>query len=716
MAIQIRARIPGVSGRGFSGGGPVQASPNAFGAQSANAQMELGAQMARTGAQIAGVLEKRNLERVSTGMLEQENKLREAYRNFDSQYRSEKQGKNALSATDDYRNFLDSTIPQFRSTISDPRVMADFERRVAAFRSGVMDHAASYQLAEENRWKTDTLSARGTETFAMAADPNVADDVKFASFEDYQKLTAALFPGVKEGKLAADQETFRQEMGKSYLARFAAAMQQDAGKALALADDAISIRPTIRRGGGEGGDTAEPRGIRNNNPGNIRISGRNAWQGAVPGDDTEFVTFATPEHGIRAMGRLLTNYDAQGVNTVEDIISRWAPRKENDTAAYVKRVAGELGVSPTEPLNVRDAETLTKLTRAIISHENGKNPYSDEQIVSGVMAALGGKSQRDEALDLAAYIPAQQLAAMREQAKTAYKKQSLEAITERTSAMPPTEAVDWIIKNVPNAEIQSAAISVQQQRQSRDDWQKRQDLNNRLADAYDSIRTTAEPVAAQAIIDTFPPEEQGKLKTVADRHFSGELTITDKAKMGEFLTRLANGDTNINLKAEYGAYFSDMDMAGAEKKLADGQTKNRTISASQLFESYATNSGMKDANDRKRAKAIFIERVDQENAVTDKDQKRILFDMFREVNFEDGGFLWFDKKMPAWKARELAVRKELTEEQMESRLQVVPASEAKIRPNVRAEIVRQLRAGGRDVTEANVRAVFDRYREEMGWM
>lgn len=133
------------------------------------------------------------------------------------------------------------------------------------------------------------------------------------------------------------------------------------------------------------------RGIRNNNPGNIELS-KTSWQGAVQGVDPRFVTFDTPEAGIRALGKnLLTYQDKYGLNTVEGIVNRWAPPGENNTGAYVQSVAQAVGVDPKTPLNLRDPATLQNITGAIIQHENGGNPYRPEQIKAGVDSAITGK-------------------------------------------------------------------------------------------------------------------------------------------------------------------------------------------------------------------------------------------------------------------------------------------------------------------------------------
>lgn len=131
------------------------------------------------------------------------------------------------------------------------------------------------------------------------------------------------------------------------------------------------------------------RGLRNNNPGNIVQSGIQ-WAGQVEGNDPRFVSFATPEAGIAALGKNLIAYQAKhGLNTLQGIISRWAPASENNTNAYIAAVAKEIGVKADTPLNLRDSDTLTKLSRAIIRHENGQQPYDDATLAKGMAAALG---------------------------------------------------------------------------------------------------------------------------------------------------------------------------------------------------------------------------------------------------------------------------------------------------------------------------------------
>ena len=96
-------------------------------------------------------------------------------------------------------------------------------------------------------------------------------------------------------------------------------------------------------------DPKTTRGYRNRNPGNIEHVPANKWQGlAEPPSDGRFCRFTTHEFGIRALAALLVTYqDRHKLRTPRAIIERWAPKVENDTAAYVAVVARRLGVGPS---------------------------------------------------------------------------------------------------------------------------------------------------------------------------------------------------------------------------------------------------------------------------------------------------------------------------------------------------------------------------------
>lgn len=125
-----------------------------------------------------------------------------------------------------------------------------------------------------------------------------------------------------------------------------------------------------------------PRGIRNNNPGNIDFNPLNKWKGLNPKSkelDSRFCVFISPEYGIRALMVLLKNYNKKyNLNSVRQIINRWAPTHENNTSAYMSHVAKMMNVDLDTCLDLKDRKTLISLAKAIVTHENGVQPYADE--------------------------------------------------------------------------------------------------------------------------------------------------------------------------------------------------------------------------------------------------------------------------------------------------------------------------------------------------
>jgi hypothetical protein len=111
-----------------------------------------------------------------------------------------------------------------------------------------------------------------------------------------------------------------------------------------------------------------PRGIRNNNPGNI-VYGKFAKSMGASGSDGRFAVFQSMEDGIKAAIKLLEGYVAKGTDTVRKIISKWAPSNENDTGAYIDAVAKKLGISADAKLS---GDQLGGVAQAIFQHENGR--------------------------------------------------------------------------------------------------------------------------------------------------------------------------------------------------------------------------------------------------------------------------------------------------------------------------------------------------------
>lgn len=123
-----------------------------------------------------------------------------------------------------------------------------------------------------------------------------------------------------------------------------------------------------------------PRGIRNNNPLNIRHSA-DQWQGSCEEQtDKSFVQFKNMAYGYRAVWKTLQSYYNRFCMqskpfTVRSIITRWAPPAENDTEAYIRNVLTLSGIGGKEnllpPGNVDSFHRLYKLVAAMTCIECG---------------------------------------------------------------------------------------------------------------------------------------------------------------------------------------------------------------------------------------------------------------------------------------------------------------------------------------------------------
>ena len=116
---------------------------------------------------------------------------------------------------------------------------------------------------------------------------------------------------------------------------------------------------------------ATPRGIRNNNPLNIRRNGDHFQGEVVAGSDREFKQFTSMAYGYRAAFVVLGTYLAQGRNTIEKIIRAWAPPTENNTEAYIANVEKRSGVGRNKVLTADSGGDYRKIVAAMSHCENG---------------------------------------------------------------------------------------------------------------------------------------------------------------------------------------------------------------------------------------------------------------------------------------------------------------------------------------------------------
>ncbi len=138
------------------------------------------------------------------------------------------------------------------------------------------------------------------------------------------------------------------------------------------------------------GDKSLPRGIRNNNPGNLNFAGQ-AGATKEGGPNGRFAVFGSMQEGVAALVRQIGLYVKRGRNTIRKILEVYAPPGENNTNAYIAAVSKALGIGPDDALDTENAQQVMGLVRAITNHENGKGFVSDADIAGGYQLAKGGR-------------------------------------------------------------------------------------------------------------------------------------------------------------------------------------------------------------------------------------------------------------------------------------------------------------------------------------
>ena len=121
----------------------------------------------------------------------------------------------------------------------------------------------------------------------------------------------------------------------------------------------------------------QPRGIRNNNPLNIRIG--STWVGEVEKNtDGVFEQYQSMEFGIRAAFKLIKTYIRKyRRNSIRLIIQSWAPSNENNTQLYIDKVASISGINPDVILCFEDKKRMIDIVNAMIIVENGLDVHLD---------------------------------------------------------------------------------------------------------------------------------------------------------------------------------------------------------------------------------------------------------------------------------------------------------------------------------------------------
>lgn len=122
-----------------------------------------------------------------------------------------------------------------------------------------------------------------------------------------------------------------------------------------------------------------PRGLRNCNPGNIRKNSIVYAGEIVPSQDDEFKQFVTMAYGYRAMFVLLYTYQHRyGLDSIAQMIARYAPENENNTAAYIDVVAERSGVPANGHITATNGDVMIPIVAAMARVEIGEEPKLHE--------------------------------------------------------------------------------------------------------------------------------------------------------------------------------------------------------------------------------------------------------------------------------------------------------------------------------------------------
>lgn len=299
------------------------------------------------------------------------------------------QGKNALGKGQEYTQLFDAKAQELAMQLPES-ARQGFMQQAQQQRIQFTSQAGRHEIGQLNAYEEGQFQATLT-TGAKTAASMYGDNGSYVlanqqAFQQIESFGAA--HGWSDEQIQAKKVEFKEKVADGALSQWSAnnaiGFIQSNGE---LSDTVAGSRRAVAGGGEAAADG--PRGVRNNNPGNLEASSSNPWVGQT-GSDGRFAKFETPEHGIRALGRNLISYQRQGIDTVGEIINRWAPPSDNnDTTAYIKAVCAQLGVTANQPLDASNPDTLQALCAAIIKHENGTQPYSPDQLSTGVSAALG---------------------------------------------------------------------------------------------------------------------------------------------------------------------------------------------------------------------------------------------------------------------------------------------------------------------------------------
>lgn len=356
-------------------------------------------------------------------------------------------GKNAVTGWDQAQTDLQSIYDKHLSQIDDPDVKEAFKSNALQRLNSVRQKTVVYRNEQNIRWRAQTskdhadnlveefalggFSPDGQRTMAslmneidyqgrmegwdeetLKRQKNAYKSLAYASAYSNRALSDPIgalrhfqTDGSKEMSTDVGRRTYQMLFHRAAPQLVELSQRYGGATALALTPGAVA-RTTgdntneniLRQSRAQAGLGQAPKvsdkvlntsGYKGCNPLNVRASS-DKWRGSIGQSDNGYVIFSTPMDGIRAAATVIKNYGTKyGINTVRDIVSRYAPASENPTDDYIANVCKSTGYQPDEKLDTKNPEVLKKLVTAMMKQEIGDVPYSEETINEGVQRALG---------------------------------------------------------------------------------------------------------------------------------------------------------------------------------------------------------------------------------------------------------------------------------------------------------------------------------------
>ncbi|HBC5209733.1 TPA: hypothetical protein KEU09_003009 [Serratia marcescens] len=507
-----------------------------------------------------------------------------------------KQGASAIGQSEQVIGQLGGLADQAFSSIPDGPVKEQFRNQFQAAGQPIANRARQYEIGQRQQFEA------GQQQGLLANLQQQAEN-SFDSNEGFvnanllareQIMAYGQAHGQSPEEIEANWVSFRENSAKAALSAQLTAGRYD--QFLARNGEPSDVGGVSRFTAH--GNSSAARGLRNNNPGNIEASDKNPWEGQT-GSDGRFAKFETPEHGIRALGKNLLAYQAKGFDTVAEIVNRWAPASDgNNTDAYIKALCGALGVGANDQVDMSNPRTLAALCAGIVKHENGSQPYTDEQIGAGVSAALGlsalESSKRrtgNAAFDAAS--PATQGAYLRQAQAMQNEQRALYAQQLGTSLKDAYSALDEGLQPA-QLPTQADLINAYGPAKGMRQWQDLQDQQS-----YGGVIGAAKsmsPAARQDLLERLRPTDPNASNFAANQQRWDKMQAKFKQLDAEWEKNQGSARFSSSLQNNFPLDPNDKNNQAAadhyfDQKVAPGFNINNTDSLNQVAE-ITTKSGM----------------------------------------------------------------------------------------------------------------------------